>query len=188
MGWPMRQALPVQGCIHCRPGRICEYHKASNNPPCVMTTLGCAYIDSCSRAGRCCFRELTDASAAEKESWCGICNSYRHSTGNCGRDDCPRPDLDARDEDELLAALREIARLRLATNEGSLRVRADRILDVATTAIANSRGRSTTMATTPVLSATVSVASMTAAGKAICDREPEVSALRRLDGVTCKQP
>ena len=23
--------LPVQGCIHCRPGRLCEYHKASNN-------------------------------------------------------------------------------------------------------------------------------------------------------------
>lgn len=34
---------------------------------------------------------------------------------------------------ELLAAIQEIARLRLATDEGSLRVRADRIWDVAVT-------------------------------------------------------
>lgn len=36
--------------------------------------------------------------------------------------------------DELLAVLAEIARLRLATNEGSLRVRADRIWELATKA------------------------------------------------------
>lgn len=37
---------------------------------------------------------------------------------------------------DLLAALREIERLRLATNEGSLRVRADRMWEIATAAIA----------------------------------------------------
>lgn len=42
--------------------------------------------------------------------------------------------------EQLLAALIEIERLRLATNEGSLRVRADRMWEVATAAIASTRG------------------------------------------------
>lgn len=27
-----KRGVPVQGCIHCRPDRVCEYHRASNNP------------------------------------------------------------------------------------------------------------------------------------------------------------
>jgi hypothetical protein len=38
--------------------------------------------------------------------------------------------------ERMLRALREISRLRLATDEGSLRVRADRIWDLATDTIA----------------------------------------------------
>lgn len=30
--------LPIEGCIHCRPGRLCEYHKDSNNPPMTPDT------------------------------------------------------------------------------------------------------------------------------------------------------
>jgi hypothetical protein len=36
-------------------------------------------------------------------AWCDACESWRHSAGNCGRDDCPRPD-DATQPDDLLAA------------------------------------------------------------------------------------
>lgn len=43
---------------------------------------------------------------------------------------------------ELLAALKEIERLRLATDEGSLRVRADQMWDIARKAIARAEGRS----------------------------------------------
>lgn len=41
---------------------------------------------------------------------------------------------------ELLDALLEVERLRLATNEGSLRIRADRMWEVATAAVAKTRG------------------------------------------------
>src|SRR5688500_2102326 len=70
-----------------------------------------------------------------------VCHTgMTHGMGVAGLEDEANARLIAAAPD-LLAALREVGRLRLATSEGSLRVRADRMWEIARQAIAKAEGR-----------------------------------------------